>query len=101
MTPDLNFEISTRLWKYQGKSAWHFITLPEKESDEVRFFAAAKKSAWGSIRVTATIGETTWMSSIFPDSSRGVYVLPVKAAVRKAEKLGDGDLITLQLIVAV
>jgi hypothetical protein len=41
--------------------------------------------------VEATIGSTTWSTSIFPDSTRGAYVLPVKKAVRRAEDLEEGD----------
>ena len=30
-------------------------------------------------------------TSIFPDTKRGCFILPVKAAVRKAEDLADGS----------
>ena len=43
------------------------------------------------MRVRATVGATTWTTSVFPDASRGAYVLPVKKAVRHAEGLGEGD----------
>ena len=42
------------------------------------------------------IGQTTWQTSIFPNKD-GSYVLPVKAAVRKAETLKDGDPLTVHL----
>jgi hypothetical protein len=46
---------------------------------------------FGSVRVRATVGGTTWTTSVFPDSTRGAYVLPVKKAVRRAEGLDEGD----------
>ena len=55
------------------------------------FLAAHSKSAWGSIRVTVTIGSTRWKTWIFPDKKRGAYLLPLKAAVRAKEKIGPGD----------
>jgi hypothetical protein len=41
--------------------------------------------------VRAVIGGSEWRTSIFPDGARGCYVMPVKAKVRKAEGLGEGD----------
>jgi hypothetical protein len=33
------------------------------------------------------IGATVWQTSLFPDSKNKSYVLPIKAAVRKAENI--------------
>jgi hypothetical protein len=44
-----------------------------------------------------TVGGSTWRTSIFPDSTRGRYVLPIKRAVRKAEDLDVGDVATVTL----
>jgi hypothetical protein len=51
------------------------------------------------VRVRATIGGSTWTTSIFPASQVG-YVLPVKRQVRLAEALDVGDmaLVTMELI---
>ena len=55
-------------------------------------------TAFGSVRVEASVGATTWRTSVFPDKVRG-YVLPVKAAVRRAEGLDVGDDVTVSLVV--
>ena len=78
---------------YQGKGAWHFINLPKDAADEIRFFNASAKG-FTPLKVTATIGETTWKTAIFPDSKSGSFVLVVKLAVRKAENLKAGDIVT-------
>ena len=44
---------------------------------------------WGTIPVTARIGSTTWKTSLFPKDGR--YLVPLKAAVRRAEELAEGD----------
>lgn len=49
------------------------------------------------MRVKATIGKTTWNTSIFPDSESDSFVLPVKAEVRTKEDIGGGDAVTLTL----
>jgi hypothetical protein len=46
------------------------------------------------LRVRATIGTSTWTTSIFP-SSGGGYVLPVKRPIRAAESLVVGDVATV------
>ncbi len=55
-----------------------------------------ERRGFGAIRVSVRVGQTAWQTSIFPNKD-GSYVLPVKAAVRKAEKLKDGDPLTVQL----
>jgi hypothetical protein len=77
--------------------AWHFVTLPKKQSAEIKKTYAAMKRGWGSLPVTITVGKTSWKTSIFPDSKAGAYLLPLKALVRKKENIKDGDVITFKL----
>ncbi|HRE21803.1 MAG TPA: DUF1905 domain-containing protein [Rhabdaerophilum sp.] len=83
------------LWLWSGKGAWHFITLPQDDSAIIRM--AVPRRGWGSVRVRARIGETEWVTSIFPDAKAGAYLLPVKASVRGAEGLSSGDSVTVEL----
>lgn len=94
----LDFSFKAKLWLYQGKAAWHFITVPKDISEQIKSFAALPKRGWGSVRVTATVGKTTWKTSIFPDSKQGTYLLPVKADVRRKESLNVDDVITVVLV---
>lgn len=55
------------------------------------------KRGWGSLPVMATIGKTTWKTSIFPDKKRGAYLLPIKAEVRKKEEIEKDDMVALLL----
>jgi hypothetical protein len=59
--------------------------------------AAHSRSAWGSIRVIATVGRTSWKTSIFPDKKRGAYLLPLKAAVRTKEKIEPGNTVAVTI----
>lgn len=96
MISNLCFDISAKLWVYRGKGAWYFITIPEEESGQIKFFSG-KRIGWGSVRVTAKIGDTVWKTSIFPESKSKTYILPVKAEVRKKEKIGEGDVVQVSL----
>ena len=83
------------LWLWNGKGAWHFVTLPVDDSQIIRM--AVPRRGWGSVRVKARIGDTSWATSIFPDSKSGAYFLPVKADVRKAEGIAPGDAVEVTL----
>lgn len=47
------------------------------------------------MRVAVRVGATSWRTSVFPDAASDCYVLPMKRAVRRAEDLEDGDLVTV------
>lgn len=85
------------LWLSTGSDgSWHFITVPEEQSDEIHAAAFAGPRGFGSVRVTATIGEVSWQTSVFPQKSGG-YILPVKADVRRRAGLAAGDVVALEL----
>ena len=85
------FEFTASLWRYPGEGGWHFVSLPPELGDEITELTAGSRAGFGSVRVSATVGATSWRTSIFPDSKTRSYVLPVKKEVRDAEKLGPGD----------
>jgi hypothetical protein len=51
---------------------------------------------FGSLKVVATIGETRFSTSVFPSKELG-WMLPIKASVRKAEGIVEGDLVKVEL----
>lgn len=94
------YRFRAELWLHQGDAAWYFLTVPPDVSDDIEARTAHLRRGFGSARVRVTIGATTWATSVFPDSKRQAYVLPVKRDVRQAEDLDAGDDVgvTLQLI---
>lgn len=93
----MNYKFKAKLWVYPGdKAAWRFITVPKDASAEIKK-KIKLKNGFGSIRVKANIGKTSWDTSIFPDSKSGTYLLPVKASVRRAEGLEDGDVVEARI----
>ncbi|MGB8860340.1 MAG: DUF1905 domain-containing protein [Ilumatobacteraceae bacterium] len=84
------FEASVWMWNGGGATSWHFITLPFDVTDEIDEICTESKRGFGSVRVKATIGTTTWTTSVFPSKEQQSFILPVKAPVRKAERLADG-----------
>ena len=90
------FDATVWVWDARKTDVWTFVSLPAEESAEIREFAAGVPRGFGSVKVTATIGSTTWRTSIFP-SQGGVYVLPLKKAVRTAEGLTIDDVATVKV----
>jgi hypothetical protein len=91
------YRISGELWEYGGEATWVFVTLPADISAEIREQPRPSMRGFGSIRVTVTLGGSSWATSIFPDSKTGCYVLPVKKAVRLAEGVDAGDSVSIEL----
>ena len=81
------YKMRARVWLYPGPAGWHFVTLPRKQSEEIRALFARSQRGWGSLPVIATVGKTSWKTSIFADKKSGAYVLPLKADIRKKEKV--------------
>lgn len=89
------YKISSIVWLYPGEQgAWHFVNVPKKQSKDIKEKFGKSRRGFGSLPVEASIGKTSWETSIFPDKKSETYLLPLKASVRKKEKFGDKDKIT-------
>ncbi|MEU4236404.1 DUF1905 domain-containing protein [Actinoplanes sp. NPDC026619] len=87
----IEFDAELWIWDARPDEAWTFVSLPVDASDVIRDLTAGDRRGFGAVRVEVRIGATTWRTSIFPDAKQGAYVLPIKKAVRKAQKLDVGD----------
>lgn len=87
----MRYEFESVLWIANAAGAWRFVTLPQDVAAGIRVLVPRRGPGFGSVRVTATVGATTWRTSVFPDAGSGSYLLPVKAEVRRRERLADGD----------
>jgi len=94
------FDTELWIWDARRLDSWTFVSLPTEASEEIRDRAGGRRRGFGSLRVRVTVGASEWTTSIFPDSARGSYVLPIKRDIRKAEGLDAGDTttVTVELI---
>lgn len=95
------YKLKAKVWVYPGPAAWHFVTLPKKESAQIKKGFQGLERGWGSFPVAVTVGKTTWKTSIFPDKKAGAYLLPIKSEVRKKEKIFEDQTITFNLEIKV
>lgn len=93
----MKISFKAKLWVWPGdKAQWRFITVPKDISYMIHSKTRIKRG-FGSVRVRVKIGRTFWDTSVFPDSKSGTYLLPVKASVRRAEGIEDGDSVAVKL----
>lgn len=98
---NIEIKFSSKVWKYNGaKACWYFVSLSEDDSLQIKYHNIFRLRGWGSLPVIVKIGKTEWKTSIFPDSKKGCYILPIKAAIRKAENIAESDEIEVDLKVA-
>jgi hypothetical protein len=93
----VDLEFSGDVWHWRGPSPYHFVTVPDEACRALEEVAPLVSYGWGMIPVSATIGDTRWATSLFPKD--GAYVVPLRDAVRRAERLDVGDTVTIRLSV--
>ena len=88
-------EFSGKLIYWRGPSPFFFVTVPAKQSRDIKAVSSLVTYGWGVIPVYVRIGKTQFTTSLFPKDGR--YLVPIKVSVRKAEKLEKGDKVSLRL----
>ncbi|MBB4613379.1 DUF1905 domain-containing protein [Novosphingobium taihuense] len=99
------YATTTTLWRWSGGANggdWFFVTVDGEVGEALSATAlmhrleTGRRAGWGSVKVTVQVGETEWRTSAFPSKERG-WMVPIKASVRKAEGLIEGEAFALQL----
>ena len=95
----MNIEFNGKIWFWRGPAPWYFITVPAQQSDVIKAVSGIVTYGWGMIPVDVRIGKSEWKTSLFPKD--GCYIVPIKASIRQAEDLEEGDEVTVRLIVRI
>lgn len=91
----MNFEFEAEIWYWRGPAPWFFVTVPPEQSRDLKAILTLVTYGWGMIPAVAQIGKTEWKTSLFHKD--GNYIVPIKASVREAENLEEGDKVTVRL----
>lgn len=91
----MDLEFTGKIWYWRGPAPFYFVSVPDDESSELQAESAVLSYGWGCIPVRARIGGTGWQTSLIPKDGR--YAVPLKAMVRRAEGLDEGDVVTVRL----
>lgn len=91
----MTLEFSGEIIYWRGPSPYYFVAVPPEQSSDIKAISGLVTYGWGCIPAAVRIGATGYTTSLFPRN--GGYVVPVKDAVRKAETLNQGDVVTVRL----
>ncbi|WP_110182915.1 DUF1905 domain-containing protein [Nocardioides solisilvae] len=87
-------EVEGPVVEWRGPAPYYFLAVGEDESDDIKV-AAKGLEYWGQVPVVVRIGDTEFTTGLFPKDGR--YLLPLKDAVRRAEAIALGDVLTATL----
>lgn len=80
--------------EWRGPAPYFFVAMSEADSAELKE-EARSLIYWGQVPVQVAIGDTEFTTALFPKDGR--YLVPLKDAVRKAEGIGEGDVVAVTL----
>ncbi|MGY5766017.1 DUF1905 domain-containing protein [Brachybacterium sp. DNPG3] len=90
---DLLFTAEAIAWR--GPAPYVFVPVPAPEAGAIAAVAREVTYGWGCIPVSARVGGTEFTTSLFPRD--GGYLVPIKVVVQRAEGVGPGDAVTVDL----
>ncbi len=93
----MRLEFQAEVFQWRGPAPYYFVAVPEPMCDDLRVAARDVSYGWGVVPVTVQIGATSWTTSLFPKD--GGYLVPLKDRVRKAEDIGQDDVVELVLTI--
>jgi hypothetical protein len=80
--------------EWRGPAPYFFVVMPEPDSAELKQ-EARSLIYWGQVPVHVVIGGTEFSTALFPKDGR--YLVPLRAAVRRAEGIDEGDVVAVTL----
>ncbi|MEI6495231.1 MAG: DUF1905 domain-containing protein [Actinomycetota bacterium] len=83
------------VWEWRGPAPFHFVTVPAEQAEVIHDVATDVTYGWGMIPVNGRLGDTRFTTSLWPKD--GLYVIPLKDAVRRAERVALGDVVSIEL----
>lgn len=89
------FEFNGKIFHWRGPAPFLFVAIPDKQSRDIKAISKEVTYGWGVIPVHARIGKTEFTTSLFPKD--GLYLVPIKMVVQKAEDIGEGDDVKIRL----
>lgn len=92
------YQFSAVVWQYSQTGGWYFVSLPNDLATEIRKLFKKREEGWGRMKAKAKIRETLWDTAIWYDTKLNTYILPVKADIRKKEKIEVGTELIIEIL---
>jgi hypothetical protein len=91
----MEISFTSHMIEWRGPAPYYFIPVPMEQSAQIKSIASAITYGWGVVYTHATIGETTWKTTLMPKD--GLYLLPIRKEFRLNLKLEENQDIKVQL----
>ena len=91
----MDFNFTGEVIEWRGPAPFFFIEVPAKFAPEIKVIAADKSYGWGVLHAMVTIKDQTFKTALFPKN--GLYLIPLKIAVRKPLGIELGDNVKVAL----
>ncbi|SDF53648.1 DUF1905 domain-containing protein [Klenkia brasiliensis] len=78
--------------EWRGPAPHHFLEVTGDHADQVREVARQVTYGWGMVPVRVRVGGTTSTTALW--ARDGGYVVPLKVALRRAEGIDLGDVVS-------
>ena len=91
--PQFTFRSTVIHWR--GPSPYFFAPIPAEHVGAIRKASKLVSYGWGVIPVEASVGGTSFTTSLFPKDEG--YLLPLKDKVRRAGDITAGDEIAVEM----
>lgn len=91
----MELTFSGPIFEWRGPAPHHFVQVPDAQAAAIEAASALVTYGWGMVPVEVTLGSLTWQTSLWPKD--GLYIVPMKAAIRRELGLSLGDVVSLTL----
>lgn len=91
----MTIKVQGKVFFWKGPAPWYFVTIPTKQAKQIQEVSRQVTYGWGCIPCDVTVGKTTTYTALIPKD--GLYVVPLKAALRKKEDIEEGDEVVVVL----
>lgn len=92
----MTIEFTGEIVEWRGPAPFLFVRTPDWVTEEIKSVSSQVTYGWGCLPAALSVGKTTVKTALFP--REGAYMVPIKMALQKRERVGLGDEIALTLV---
>jgi hypothetical protein len=93
----MDLEFSGEVWFWRGPAPHHFVSVPDELCAGIEDASPVVTYGWGMVPATVRMGSSQWTTSLWPKD--GGYIVPLRAEVRRRERVELGDTVTVGLTI--
>lgn len=91
----MDWEFDAKVFQWRGPAPYFFVATPAHVNDFLHAHLGELSYGWGGIPAQVCVGDTEVTTSLMPKD--GVYLVPLKVALRRSEGIDDGDAVRVRL----